>query len=117
MLSTAFTKWSRLISLNALRKSILRSPSLDARCFCRVSRREWATTSTPPGHPTPKFLPLKAAEISSLPATQKHLATSLRRGSPQARGRTADADFSRAMDTPPATKRLKTQVLDLLQSR
>jgi len=49
----------------------------------------------------------KAFSISSLPPTQKHFATNLRMGSPQARGRTAVADFSSAIDTPPATKGLR----------
>jgi hypothetical protein len=47
---------------------------------------------------------LKKAEISSLAPKQKHFETSRRKGSPQQSGRTPDAPFLRAIETPPARK-------------
>ena len=74
--------------------------------FLRVSRKGVCDSFVrQPRHHLCRLL--NEAEISSLPATQKHFATSRRIGSPQARGRTAVADFSRAIETPPATKRLR----------
>src|SRR3954470_10186909 len=51
--------------------------------------------------------PSNDLEISSLPATQKHLATKRRIGSPQASGRTEVFVFSSAIETPPATYRFR----------
>ena len=45
--------------------------------------------------------------MCSLPTTQKHLPTSRRSGSPHARGLIAVADCSSAIETPPATNRLR----------
>jgi hypothetical protein len=92
--------------LKALRKSILSSARLESLCFLNTSRSEWATISTPPGHPTPKFLPLNSLEMKSLPPRQKHLPTRRRIESPQHKGRTPllTPGFTSAIDTPPATK-------------
>src|SRR6185437_6798387 len=90
-------KWSRLISLNAFRKSIFIKPSSEPLVFWMQSRKECATTSTPPGHPTPR----KASQILSRPAMQKHLATRRRIGSPQHSGRTEVAFFSHSPSDEP----------------
>ena len=86
--------------LKAFLKSILSRAAPVPFKETRALLREWATTSTPPGHPMPKLRPLKADAICSLPATQKHLETSRLIGSPQQRGRTPPVpDLAKAIET------------------